>query len=194
MIEFDDPYTKRPLIQALERVQNDITQFFGTLPADIFFYHPGDGWSPAEVLQHLTKSVMPLALGMKMPRSVLGLLFGKYHKVSRRMDEISKIYADKLAAGAESPWIFRPSSRKDAPAEEPEQPRLQVLKKWEKAAERLLTVLKQWDEQDLDRYRLPHPILGRLTIREMMLFTLYHNAYHVKSVKQKLEQYVETVT
>lgn len=193
MIEFDDPYTKRPLTQALERVQNDITQFFGTLPADIFFYHPGDGWSPAEVLQHLTKCIIPLALAMKMPRPVLGLVFGKHHKISRRFDEISKIYAEKLAAGAESPWIFRPSSKEES-GEEPEQQRLQVLKKWEKAAERLLSVVKQWDEQNLDRYRLPHPILGKLTVREMMLFTLYHNAHHLKSVKQKLDQYVEAVT
>lgn len=30
----------------------------------------------------------------------------------------------------------------------------------------------------LDRYRLPHPLLGRIALREMLLFTLLHFDHH----------------
>ncbi len=39
-----------------------------------------------------------------------------------------------------------------------------------------------WSEAALDRYRLPHPLLGKLTVREMLFFTLYHNAHHLDQV------------
>jgi hypothetical protein len=39
--------------------------------------------------------------------------------------------------------------------------------------------LERWSDRALDRYRLPHPLLGKLTVREMAYFTLLHNVHHV---------------
>jgi uncharacterized damage-inducible protein DinB len=38
----------------------------------------------------------------------------------------------------------------------------------------------------LDRLRLPHPALGKLTVREMLFFTIYHNIHHVENVVRRL--------
>jgi hypothetical protein len=38
--------------------------------------------------------------------------------------------------------------------------------------------MERWSEAELDAYRLPHPLLGRLSVREMMFFTLLHNRHH----------------
>lgn len=43
-----------------------------------------------------------------------------------------------------------------------------------------------WSEHALDRYRLPHPLLGKLTLREMLFFTLYHYTHHQANVVKKL--------
>jgi hypothetical protein len=32
---------------------------------------------------------------------------------------------------------------------------------------------------------MPHPLLGKLTVREMLLFTLYHNLHHVQNVARR---------
>jgi len=42
----------------------------------------------------------------------------------------------------------------------------------------LVSVAEKWNEDELDQYQLPHPILGKLTIREMLYFTIYHNLRH----------------
>jgi hypothetical protein len=34
-------------------------------------------------------------------------------------------------------------------------------------------------------YRLPHPLLGKLTVREMLFFTVYHNAHHLDQVASR---------
>ncbi|NBX80802.1 MAG: DinB family protein, partial [Flavobacteriales bacterium] len=42
-------------------------------------------------------------------------------------------------------------------------------------------------EDDLDKYVLPHPLLGKLTLREMLCFTIYHVKHHVEIIKRDLE-------
>jgi len=41
-------------------------------------------------------------------------------------------------------------------------------------------------EEELDKYVLPHPILGKITMREMLYFTIYHVNHHEKNIKQNL--------
>ena len=36
---------------------------------------------------------------------------------------------------------------------------------------------------DLDTYLLPHPLLGKMTIREISLWTAYHTEHHYKILK-----------
>jgi hypothetical protein len=57
-----------------------------------------------------------------------------------------------------------------------------VLASWSAASRDLQTRIASWDEAPLDRYCLPHPALGRLTVREMLFFSLYHNAHHLNLV------------
>jgi hypothetical protein len=46
-----------------------------------------------------------------------------------------------------------------------------------------------WSERQLDRIRLPHPVLGKLSVREMLFFTLYHNQHHIEAVKRRLTRF-----
>ena len=43
--------------------------------------------------------------------------------------------------------------------------------------------LDKFSEEDLDKFILPHPLLGKLTMREMMYFTIYHAQHHENIVK-----------
>jgi len=43
-----------------------------------------------------------------------------------------------------------------------------------------------WGDDALDRYRLPHPLIGKLTLREMLVFTLFHFDHHRDNVARRL--------
>ena len=187
MVEFGDPYTKRSLIKAVQKSQNDVTAFFSNLSLEAFYQTQTDAWSPAENLQHLIKSVKPVSLSMKLPKFVLAALFGRSTRVSRRFANITAMYRDELQKGATASWFFRPAQR-ITKEDDAETRRHQLLQKWEKAGSDLLTQLLKWSEQDLDRYRLPHPILGKLSVREMLLFTIYHDTHHIMGVKRRLKK------
>ena len=48
--------------------------------------------------------------------------------------------------------------------------------------EALCSRLERMDEKQLDAYLLPHPLLGKLTLREMLYFTIYHVEHHGRLV------------
>lgn len=185
MIDLGDPFTKRPLTAAIDNVHDEVGLFFTTMAADDFFARPEEGWSPAENLQHLTKSVAAVNRGMKFPKIILRLLFGTSATISRRLRKIAELYRAELAKGAKSSWRYSPSSR--SLPEDLEPAKEKILKKWEKAGYNLLTTLEKWEDPQLDKYQLPHPILGKITVREMLLFTLYHNLHHMNGVRKKQE-------
>jgi len=60
------------------------------------------------------------------------------------------------------------------------------VQKWNVTGNDLLAALRNWQDENLDEYLLPHPLLGKLTIREMLFFTLYHDQHHVNNVRQLL--------
>ncbi|MBN8578769.1 MAG: DinB family protein [Cytophagales bacterium] len=51
---------------------------------------------------------------------------------------------------------------------------------------KLASKLNRFSEAELDLYILPHPLLGKLTLREMIYFTCYHVQHHQELVKQNL--------
>ena len=48
--------------------------------------------------------------------------------------------------------------------------------------------LTNFTEGELDNLVLPHPLLGQLTIREMIYFTIYHVEHHTRNIKRNIEQ------
>jgi hypothetical protein len=191
MIAINDPFPKPELLESFANVHRRVADYFASIPAEKFFAHPPEVWSPAENLVHLIKSVSPVAKAMKLPKVFLLILFGKSKNISRRFVQIKENYHRELAKGARATGPYIPVV--EAPAVDFEQSKQNILRKWNEVGDRLLAVLQGWNEKHLDKYRLPHPILGKLTIREMLFFTLYHDVHHVNNVRKLLGQEMITV-
>ena len=43
-------------------------------------------------------------------------------------------------------------------------------------------------EKDIDTYRAPHPLIGKLTVRELVYFSIYHVGHHHKSIQKLLKK------
>lgn len=88
-------------------------------------------------------------------------------------------YREKLARGGNA-GRFAPRAvpaPDDASARQRE-----IISEFRAAVRDLANAAERWSERDLDRYRLPHPLLGKLTLREMLFFTLYHYGHHRDNV------------
>jgi hypothetical protein len=114
---------------------------------------------------------------------VLWFAFKRPSAPSRDYETMRDVYLARLAKGADA-GRFTPSHR-PAPSE-PEAERQRIMEFHRLAVEELVALFLRWPEQALDRRSLPHPLLGPLTVREMLYFTLYHNRHHVEVVKKRL--------
>jgi hypothetical protein len=181
MLETAEPYTGVALIAALAQLQAKTTAYLAALPSAAFFAPQGPAWAPAAHVRHLTWSVRLVGQGLRLPRVVLRMAFGRSEGRSRDFAAVRTAYLATLARGAQAP--FTPSPK--PPLADLAAGRAQLLTRLDGAADYLITGISRWDEVGLDRYRLPHPLLGRLTIREMLCFTVYHNTHHVRRIAER---------
>ncbi len=182
MIAVVPPRTKAELLSELARVHESCATYWRSFPADSFWRRLGEAWSPADNARHLLKSTRPVARALGLPRPLLLLLFGLSGRESRPYEGLVETYRGVLSRGGEA-GRFAPTPR--PVPEDPSAGREELLAQSADAHRRLLASADRWSERSLDRYRLPHPLLGKLTVREMLFFTLYHHVHHVENVVRR---------
>ncbi len=170
--------TKSDLISALKDSIERAENWFGEIPASDFFTRQGEVWSPSDNVDHLIKAVNPIIKALRLPKFTLHTMFGKPEKPSMTYEKLCQIYRDELAKGAQASGRFLPNQ--ESPAENADAKKRELLEQWSNAE--LVSIVDILDESELDQYLLPHPILGKLTIREMLFFTIYHNLRHASQV------------
>lgn len=142
---------------------------------DTFFLRKDNKWSVAENTKHLILSVNPLNRAFSLPNFTL-LFFGKLNRPTKNYDEISAIYYQKLAEGAVATPQFIPEEMNVEGNKE------DLIQEFKMTNDKFLKKLDSFEEDDLDKYLIPHPVLGKLTIREMLYFTICHTLHHHKAI------------
>jgi len=171
-----DITTKSALLTALKDSNQRAESWFLIIPANDFFTRHGEIWSPSDNLDHLIKAVKPVSKALKLPKITLQAMFGKSEKSSMTYEELCDRYRAEIARGAQASGRYLPNQ--ETPSENADMKKKELMDQWSKANQELLTVIEKWDENELDKYLLPHPLIGKLTIREMIFFTIYHNLRH----------------
>jgi hypothetical protein len=180
--ETGEPQSLTDLRQTLTRLVTEGTAFLAAMPDLSFFAPQGPAWSPADHLRHLQLSSAPLVLALKLPQFMLRLRFGSHRGPSRSFAEVREVYLADLAAGAGA-GKYTPESER--PPSNPTDRRHEIMNAWTAVTVELTNAMSQWKDSELDRHQLPHPILGNLTVREMLFFTVYHTAHHLRRVRER---------
>lgn len=172
----NDIVTKADLIAMLENSNQWVRRWFTEFPTEHFFIRRGEAWSASDNVDHLIRAHTPVARALKLPKFLLRALFGRPAKTSMSYEALCQLYREAIARGAQASEPYLP--QQDDPATYGEGKKKQLLDQFAKASAALVSVAELWNEKELDEYLLPHPILGKLTIREMLFFTIYHNLRH----------------
>jgi DinB family protein len=169
------------ILAALRRAEEEGTAYWNRFDDDTFFARIGEAWSPAENVRHLTKSIRPVAKALSSPRIMLRLLFGWPRRESVTFDELRTRYQSLLAAGGKA-GRFAPSPHVET---DRKAWRAKIMDEHHVVQQQLTAAVSRWPEKQLDRYQLPHPLLGKLTVREMLFFTIYHQSHHREVVERR---------
>jgi hypothetical protein len=144
--------------------------FLSTLSEEELNRHASGKWSPAQQLEHVYRSLRPIGFAMSLPRFIPLLLFGKSAKGSRSYESLVEDYRITLGKGGKSPYLYTPGKS----SFDIDRRKTGLLGLATSMAEKLI----KSSEDELDAIRLPHPLMGKLTVREMLYFAVYHVVHH----------------
>ena len=171
--------TKEVIIKKLSSNHLEFVELLFSLTENEFSYSLNGKWTAGQHFEHIYLSVSPLTKALRMPGLLLKLIFGKANRPSRDYEALIKKYHDKLEKGGAASGRFIP---KQIAFTERDHLKRNLLK----TVEQLCKAVNSYSESKLDHYILPHPLLGKLTIREMLYFTIYHVEHHKKLVLQNI--------
>ncbi|KPL85609.1 DinB family protein [Herpetosiphon geysericola] len=178
------PYNHNELIVALERDVASVSATILNLTPEECFAHAPGVWSAAENLLHLQQLSRVFILALSVPRWSLTMLFGKPKQQSNDYATIATSYQAAIAGGFEAPAYSIPA-KLQGPFNQQRQQAL--VAQWQKLNQRMIESLFHWDDAALDQYQLPHPALGKLTVRELLFFMHCHTQQHLNDIA-KLRQ------
>lgn len=153
------------------------TTHISNLTSEAFLLSRNNKWTAGQQLEHIYLSVKPVRQALSLPKFLLKFIFGKANRESRSYDDLVKKYLQKLESGGRAPGRFVPKSVHYAKREN-------LVMALDKEVNKLCSKLNRYTESELDTYIIPHPLLGKLTLREMIYFTIYHVTHHLEQTKQ----------
>ncbi len=174
------PYSKSEISEALRIAYGQVDEQISPLELPVFHRQPIQRWSIANQVEHLIISSKGVASALKMPKEQLAK-FGIPEAPSRDYDTLSKDYYAILNQGMKAPPQFDPNVEENTGVD-------QLLGNWKMIGDKFEKRISEWDDKDLDNYLLPHPALGLLTIREMLLFTILHTKHHLKAIQELIKE------
>lgn len=175
--------TKEEIIKQLQLVSEEFTNFTSRIDSVQFFHQPKEKWSIAQNVNHLTISADTTRLAFILPKFIVTLYAGKPNRPSRSYDELVNKYKMKLQQGGRASGRFIPKIISPKTGKE------NLLHSFTSSMTKLSNAIeKKWTDPLLDQYIAPHPLLGKITIRELCYFTIYHTQHHLGIVKERLSE------
>jgi len=161
-----------------KQVNAEFNDFLAHLSAEEKEADIAGKWSVNQNIDHLNKVLVLLNKALSKPKLLLRLGFGKPNRPGRTYDALVQRYHEKAQGPAVAPAVY--NARENANLS------TQTLEDtyWALSLKVLKIIDEKWREEQLDNYLLAHPLLGKLTIREILYFVHFHTDHHFAAMKK----------
>ena len=168
--------TKEEIAQALsDRV--DAVMDWMTAQGDVcFMFAPEGRWTTGQHLAHLVTTIEPLNQALSLPRMVLRMRFGTTKRDGWSYDQVIENYQAALEKGG--------ASGKYAPDAIQLDEKQELLNQYQAEKNKLIATIPKWSDVDLDKFVVPHPLIGNMSLREILFFTIYHIQRHLDNLQK----------
>ncbi|WP_034058158.1 DinB family protein [Lacinutrix jangbogonensis] len=171
---------KDTIVEQLETINNNLYEFLESQDQEKWETGPEKKWTTGQHALHLLQSIKTLNNALSLPKFILQLKFGKANRPVRDFETVTNRYKERLI---EANGITFGPSKNIKP------PRLKeknyLLDRIQTESKKLQYKTKKWKDNDLDTYILPHPLMGKIPVREIVMWTSYHVNHHLETLKEK---------
>lgn len=169
--------TKSEIILAIDQSFSALADWVAAQPDSAFAHGPAGRWNMGQHVKHLIRSVEPVNLGLMLPKWLLGLALGTSNRPSMSYDALTARYEAALDGGGKAMGRYIP------PAISATQ-KAALLARYRAHGARLSRLVSGLSEADLDHYIAKHPLIGILTLRELLFFTIHHTDHHLHTLQR----------
>ena len=143
----------------------------------IFEIQPRVGkWSTGQNVQHLISSGEPVLRALNTSKEKLRARFGTVETENRTYNEFVEEYQKVLRNGAKAMGPFVPTEINNSE-------KVPLINHLRQLGGRLADSIALWSQDELNSQALPHPVLGNLSMHEMVLFTILHTNHHFATIR-----------
>lgn len=175
--------TKKEIKVSLRSSHTDFITFLTSLDEFKFEYRPHGKWCIGQHADHILRSISPLSKGVRsIPKFLIKIRFGRINRPSLNYESLVAEYLKTLTNGAEASGDFIPGKVTFSN-------KMDILNSIDSEVKYLCEGIEYYTENDLDEIALPHPILGDISLREMLFFTCYHVNHHLDIIKRLINEY-----
>lgn len=141
-------------------------------------YGPDNKWTTGQQALHLLKTIKPLNDILSMPAFMFKYTLGSTDRRSRDYDILVQDFLELLNQYNEHP---------SKPPKTLKIPKLKdkryILTRLQVESKKLQYKIHRLSDENLDTLVLPHPIMGRMPLREALMLTAYHVEHHTRQLQ-----------
>ncbi len=169
---------KEDIADLLEQKYQSLLSFLESQEDEKWETGPEGKWTTGQQALHLLQSIKPLNQALSLPKFILRNRYGTSNRDVRDYATVVQRYHERLqdSSGA----VFRPSRNMKIPKLKDKS---YLLNRLQTENKKLQFKTKKWRDKDLDNLILPHPLMGRMPIREMLMWSAYHVEHHTNALK-----------
>lgn len=164
----------------LEEKNQALINYFEQQTTDKWLEGPAGKWTSGQIALHLLQSIKPLNDALSMPKYLLRFKFGKYTGAIRDYETIVKDYQERLKAA--TGMTYKPSQNMKPPTLKDKK---YIFNRLQMEIKKLQYKTKRISDTNLDTVLLPHPLMGKMPVREMIMWTAYHIEHHTKILLER---------
>jgi len=172
---------RETIANALEEKHQQLFTWVSRQDDDKWETGPEGKWTTGQHVLHLLQSIKPLNAVMSMPKYLIKYKYGTVNRELRDYDAVVYRYLEKLKLkkGEVSPY----SQHMKIPKLKEKNYLLNRLQVENKKLQ--YKVSNKWSDKQLDTLVLPHPLMGKMPVRELVMWMAYHTEHHTKQLIQK---------
>ena len=169
---------KQEIINRLHNLHTEMNQFVSHSDSQTLNTPRENGkWSKAEEIGHLINALQQSNKGLSLPVFFLKYKFGTCNRPEKTYEEVVNKYNDKLASVTIPNNPFQIRNIETFSKEK-------ILKDYQTQQKKFERRINKFNEKQLSNLLLPHPLLGKMTLREFAYFTHYHTQHHFENIKK----------
>lgn len=170
---------RNTIAELIDDNYTDLIDWLENQPEDQWMSGPEGKWTTGQQALHLLQSIKPLNDALSLPRFFVIYRFGRANRPVRDYQTVIKRYHERLKASKGK--TFRASQHMKIPNLADKH---YIINRLQTESKKLQYKTKRISDKNLDTLVLPHPLMGKMPVRELIMWSAYHVEHHLDTLNK----------